>query len=109
MNFVIMSLKNYARELDLALLRARMFSNEIIQLAYSLILEPTEWKDPAPFHKSLYLVTDKNGFLKFYDASKNTFISSFEKECQRECVWHLAFRLIELIGDSTLKIKEVKQ
>jgi hypothetical protein len=108
MKFVIMSLKNYARELDLALLRARMFCDEIIHLAYSLIFEPTGWKDISPFYQSLYLATDDKGLLKFYDATKNTYISSFEKFCSPECTWHLAFRLIELINDSTLKIRGMK-
>jgi hypothetical protein len=104
MNPVILYLKSTTRELDIALMKARLIAHELTQVLRTLRFKPTNWHDTAPFKYDLVIVTTEEGYLQVFSKEQNEYVQIYRLH-QNDFLF-FAFRLLNLLDEGVLKLKE---
>jgi len=97
-----LTLKSLARELDLAVSKSKVFADNLKEVINNLRFEPLSWIDESS-EDPRHCLAIKDGTLKVYDSIRETYT---DLTSTPDVLLQIAFRLLELIENGTLKVKE---
>jgi hypothetical protein len=97
-----LTLKSLVRELDLAVSKSKVFADNLKAMINSLHFEPCNWIDESS-EDPRHCLAIENGVLKVYDSIREIYM---DLTTAPDVLLPIAFRLLELIENGTLKVKE---
>jgi hypothetical protein len=107
-----------AKEKKLELLTKRLYTSlkmtrECVKgikiLFFALCFEPREWTDSICTIRNLMLATSSNGSLVLRDKYQNTNLCILTESLTPEDTLSIAFRVLDLLNQGTLKILKIKE
>jgi hypothetical protein len=99
---VVPYLKGTAEELKYAILKSQILANDLKTTLSILRFEPSNWIDPDSQDPRCCLSIE-NGVLKVYDSVQKTYS---DLTSDPDLVLAFVFRLLELLDEGKLKLKE---
>jgi hypothetical protein len=97
-----LTLRSLVRELDLTVAKSKVFADNLKEVINNLRFEPSNWIDELS-EDPRHCLAIENGVLKVYDSVRETYM---DLTSAPDVLLLIAFRLLELIEDGTLKVKE---
>jgi hypothetical protein len=103
MSAVILYLRAMMRELDMSIMKARIFAGDLVDALSTLCFEPVNWVDTTT-HGDIAISTTKEGYLRAFVVSQGEYVSLYR--LSMDDVLRLAFRVLHLVESGILKLKE---